>query len=195
MPMEMAKSRSVCAGQPVPRPADLAAPQVRLPQQEEVVELALFTTSAVAFVFAQLVITQAFESFAFAARLMKNSLLLIAQLLQAHEFPLQDKTLLPDDGFGFESKVQFGRGRAGAELLRLARLHFLQPDVELLDEMAYARDLLVGGAQTQFLLMLYTLPEMKHCLEWKMKGHHVSSAEPEVSQRCQKTKWLLRASA
>jgi len=53
----------------------------------------------------------------------------------------------------------------------LTNVHLPDPLLDLIEQMANSSDLLVGGAQTQFLLMLDTLPKMEDCLEWKMKCH------------------------
>jgi hypothetical protein len=148
-------------------------PQVGLPQQEEVVELTLLAPGRVALVLLQLVIAQALESFTLAACLLKDFLLLVAQILPAQELALGLLALLAQPRFASERKAQFGGGGAGLQLLRLARLNLLDAVVDLIDEMAHFGDLLVGRAQAQLLLMFYTLPEMKDSLQRKMKGHVV----------------------
>lgn len=84
MPMEW-RERSVGSEWATPAQARqiLTAPQVGLAQQEEVVELALLAPGGVAFIFAQLMVAQAFEGFALAPRQLKNFLLLVAQVLPA----------------------------------------------------------------------------------------------------------------
>jgi hypothetical protein len=80
---------------PAQRPRQfLATPQVSLAQEEEVVELALFAPLGVALVFAELPVAQALEGFAFAASLLKDFLLLVAEVLQPQVFPLHGLPLL-----------------------------------------------------------------------------------------------------
>jgi hypothetical protein len=146
-------------------------PQVGLSQQEEIVELPLFAPGRVALVLLQLAVAQAFESFALAACLLKDFLLLVAQILPTHEFALGVLALLAQPGFAGESKAQLSGGRAGLQLLRLARLNLPDPVVDVIDEMARFGDLLIRRAQAQLLLMFYALPEMKDGLQGKMKGH------------------------
>jgi len=61
--------------------------------------------------------------------------------------------------------------------------------------MPHFRDLLIGRAQAQFLLMFHTLPEMKHRLQRKMKGHnftHIKTTLMEqetMEQRMFTQKW------
>lgn len=60
-----------------------------------------------------------------------------------------------------EGRAQLGSGRPGSEFLRLMSTHFLDASVDLLDDMASSRYLLVGRAQAEFLLGLDTLAKMK----------------------------------
>lgn len=67
----------------------LAMPQVGLPQEKKIVELALFLPRAVALIFAELLVAQAFKRLTLSPRLPKDFLLLIAQRFEAQEFPLR----------------------------------------------------------------------------------------------------------
>jgi hypothetical protein len=60
----------------------LATPRVRLPLQEEVVELALLAARRSALVFAALLVAKALEGFALAPGLPENSLLLVPQIFK-----------------------------------------------------------------------------------------------------------------
>ena len=133
--------------------------------------MALLAPLRVALIFAKLVVAQAFEGFTLPARLLKHCLLLLAQLLQAQEVALQDMALLAEGRLTKECKAQFGGGRARSQLQRLMGLHLSDAVVELVESTAGAGHLLVGGTQSQFLLVLDTLPEMKHRLQRKMEGH------------------------
>jgi hypothetical protein len=62
-------------------------------------------------------------------------------------------------------------------------LSLLQPRVDLLNETTHSGDLLVGGAQAQLLLVFDALPEMKHRLQRKMKGHVSNSDKPSIEPR------------
>lgn len=73
----------------------LTTSQVGLPHQEQVVELTLFLPELIAPVFVELVLAQAFESFTLSPGLLKNPLLLVAQILPTEKFSLRILPLLP----------------------------------------------------------------------------------------------------
>lgn len=131
----------------------LTTPQVRLPQKEEVVESALFTPRRIALVFAQLVVAQTFESFPLSSRLLVDSLLLVSQVLPAQQFVFRIVTTLVKRCLASHCKTQLRRGGASAQFLRFAELHLPDAFVNLFDETAGFRYLLVGRAETQLLLM------------------------------------------
>ena len=107
-------------------------------------------------------VAQAFEGFPLAARLLKDFLLLVAQVLPAHEIrvrhPAAAAATRPRTG---KCEAQFGGGGARSQFLRFTELNLPDPLVELLDHAARPRHLLVGRAQTQFLLVFDALPEVK----------------------------------
>lgn len=106
VPMEQGEGRECRAlGNDCPSPADLAAAPVGLPLEEEVVELALFVARGRALVLVELLIAQRLESLSLASRLLKNSLLLVAKILQPDQFPLKVGTLANQRGVAVHRKA------------------------------------------------------------------------------------------
>lgn len=60
----------------------LTTPQIGLSEKKKVVELPLLAPGTVAFVLVELLVAQAFDRLALAPRLLKDSLLLVAQILE-----------------------------------------------------------------------------------------------------------------
>jgi hypothetical protein len=56
----------------------------------------------------------------------------------------------------------------------------LQARINLFDEVPRPGNLLDSGAQTEFLLMLQALPQMKNRFEVETKCHNFRWAEPAV---------------
>jgi hypothetical protein len=50
-------------------------------------------------------------------------------------------------------------------------MEFPPPQVHLLDHVLRPRDLLIGSAQPQFLLVFHALAKMQHGLQWEMESH------------------------
>jgi hypothetical protein len=143
----------------------LATPQVRLAQKKEVIDLPLFAPSRLSLVGVTLLPAQAFNGFALAASLLKDSVLLIAQLLYAQEFLLQCMPFLIKSCFVQKAKAQLGSGRSCVQLLRLLYTFFFDSILDLVDQVTHPSYLLVGSAQPQFLLAFYALTEMQDCFE------------------------------
>ncbi len=88
----------------------LTTPQVSLPQQEEIIEPTLFAPGRFALILAQLLIMQALEGLSFPTRLLKDALLLIAQMFQAGELAFDAMPLLVQRSFGRQDKAHFCGG-------------------------------------------------------------------------------------
>ena len=142
--------------------------------------MVLFAPRGVAPIFVKLVVAQAFKRLALASRLLKEFLLLVAQVLQAHQFMLYRLPLLAKGHLAGKCETQFRAAGAGSDIVGLASLEVLQAGIELIEKMAGSRDLLVGGPQAEFVLVLDALPEMKHRLQRKLEGHVSSWAMPAV---------------
>jgi len=95
----------------------LATSQVGLAHKKEVVELALFAPGGGALVVAQLLVAQAFKSFAFAARLLKDSLLLVPQFFPAGKFAFCLLPQLAKRCLASQGKAQFRGGCASLQFL------------------------------------------------------------------------------
>jgi len=140
-------------------------------QEMEIVELALFPPGGGPLIVAHLLIAQALESFALPSRLLIDATLLVAHLFQPREFARPVLPLLANGAFPEECKLHFGSSRACIQRARLLCLHLPHAIVDLIDLMTRARNQLVGGAQTQLLLMFHALAEVEHGFERKMKSH------------------------
>jgi hypothetical protein len=81
-----------------------------LPQQEEIIEPTLFAPGGFALISAQLLIMQALEGFSLTTRLLKDALLLIAQMFQARELAFDAMPVLVQGGFGRQNKTHFCGG-------------------------------------------------------------------------------------
>jgi hypothetical protein len=192
---ERRKAGVSALGKGCPTRQILTTPQVGLPREEEVVEVPLFAASRVAPVFAQLVVAEAFEGFALATRLLKDFLLLVPQILPAYELALRIEALLAKRCLAAERETYLSGSCAHFQIMSSTDLLLPYPLVDLIKNMPYSGNLLVDGAQAQLLLMFDALPEMKHCLQWEMKGHGVSSAGPTAWQCCRRGIRLRRVSA
>jgi hypothetical protein len=149
-----------------------------LPEKEEVIELTLFESRGIALVLALLMIAQALEGFALPARLLKNSLLLVSEILQAQQFALDVLALLAKGCLAREREAQLRGSGTHTEFLKLAHLHLTDALDDLIEQVPHLGHLLVSGTQAQLLLVLHTLPEMKYRLQCKTKGHGVNLAKP-----------------
>ncbi len=170
-PIEESKVSHRALGKPYPSRQILATLQVGLPQQEKVVEPALFAAGRIALVFKPLFVAQRFEGFALPARLLKDSLLLVAQVLETRKLPLKVPALRVERCFSCQNKTHFRGGRARSQILGIKLLQSSYPVVNLFDQMAHSGNLLVSSAQAQLLLVLYALPEMKYRFQRETKGH------------------------
>ena len=65
--------------------------------------------------------------------------------------------MLPEGGLTLAGKAELGSGGARAQFPQLMGLRFPDLDVELFGGVACSRNLLVGRAQAQFLLVLHAL--------------------------------------
>lgn len=137
---------------------------VGLLQKEEIVEFTLLAPCCAALVCAQLVVAQAFESFTLPARLLKNPLLLIPQILPPREFMLGVHSQPAKRRSLKEHEAQFRRGGAVSQFARLDNLRIPNLLVDLIEKMSNSGNLLVGRAQAKFLLVFDALPKMKHGL-------------------------------
>src|SRR3981081_1479882 len=98
------------------------------------------------------------------------------------EFAFQFASLMSESGLTEDGESDLGRRRSRFQLLQFCVVSLFDPAIELLNQMAHPQDLLIGSAQTQFLLMLHALAKMKPRLQGKTKGH-LSSARPIVLQQ------------
>lgn len=155
----------------------LAAPRLS-PAKEEIVELALLAPGSFFAVETQLAIAQSFERLSLPAQLVVEVALLVPQLLQPSQLSLQPNSVLKSRRFTGEVKMQIGRRSSVFELAHLQAAGLAHARVELDQQMTQARDLLIGGAQPQFLLVLDALPKVQDGLQRKMKGHGINSATP-----------------
>ncbi len=148
--------------------------------------MALFAPGFLALVFAELLVAKSLEGLTLAPRLLKDPLLLISKILPAHQFALHILPLLAKRRLTSEREMQFGRGRSAPELQRLPELRLPDAVIHLVEEMPHLNNLLVGCAQTKFLLVLHALPEMKQGLQREMEGHVFSWAKPAGGRYCPK---------
>jgi hypothetical protein len=98
------------------------------------------------------------------------------------EFAFQFASLMSESGLTEDGESDLGRRRSRFQLLQFCVVSLFDPAIELLDQMPHPHYLLVGGTQTQFLLMFHALAKMKHRFQGKTKGHILSSAMPIVLQ-------------
>jgi hypothetical protein len=145
--------------------------KLRAAKQERVVDPPLFAAGGCALVFAPLVVTQAGQGLTLPPRFDEQFLLFVPQFLQTQQFALQLLALLFEGQSTQRGKAQLGGRGSGGELSRLSSVEFLHSRVMLVENAPHLRHLLVGGAQTQFLLVLQTLPEVKNRLQRKTEGH------------------------
>lgn len=172
VPMDEKKRPKPTCGQDLPMAGKgLATPPRCLPEQEEFVQLLLLAPARVAFVLGALMIPKTLERFPFAPGLLKNLVLLIAHVLDPFEFTSRGHSLLRQEGLTGFGELQFGCGGSAAQLAGFPRSRAGHLLFNALDQMAHPCDLLVGGAQTQFLLMLDTSSEVQNGLERETEGH------------------------
>src|SRR3981081_3597186 len=96
------------------------------------------------------------------------------------EFAFQFASLMSESGLAEDAESDLGRRRSRFQLSQFCVVSLFDPAIELLNQMAHPQYLLIGGAQTQFLLMFHALAKMKHRFQAETKGHILSSARPIV---------------
>jgi hypothetical protein len=141
------------------------------PQQKGIVDAALFAARCFALIQVKLSLAQAAEHFAPSPGLSEVSLLFVAQLLHARQFDVEFSALAVQSQFRGAFKFQFCAGCTGLKFAGLLYPVLLFLHIQLLDGITHTENLLVGGSQTQFLLVFEALIQMQHGLEGKMKGH------------------------
>lgn len=132
----------------------------------------LFAAGLAALVIAKLLATEAFEGFPLPASMAEDTLLLVAQMLAAHEFVLQFLALGEQQTFRSLEKREFRAGGASGEELRRESLGLADAAVNLFQPVAHPGDLLVGRSQAQLLLMFDALAEVKKRLQGETKRHN-----------------------
>jgi hypothetical protein len=137
--------------------------------------LPLFLASGFTLVEMKLGFAQSAQGFPPAPRLTKIPLLLIAQLLHPHQFGLQFTFAPHERRFSGPFKLQFCSGGTSLEIVGSLFPIVLFVRIQLLDHVPHPRHLLIGGAQTQFLLVLEALIEVQYGLQRKAKGHDGST--------------------
>jgi hypothetical protein len=138
----------------------------------------LFAPGRIEFVIAKPVVAQVLENFALAARVLKNPVLLVAQVLQADEFPGNLVTLFAKPRLRHKFEAQLGRSHSDFQILGLRCAHLRSLEIDLLEQVSRPRHLLIGRAQPEFLLMLDALAIVKNSLQGELKWHGLNLVEP-----------------
>ncbi len=133
-PIGELKASAVGGGQCMPTPRQiLTTPQVVTPQKKKIVQLPLFAPRSVTLVLAKLPVPQAFEDFTLAPRMLKNSVLLVPQILQAFELTYNLLMLLSKRSLRQQSKAQLGRRHSIFQMLGLIHTHLCSSQIQLIE--------------------------------------------------------------
>src|SRR5579859_5602711 len=109
----------------------LATPRVGASQQKKIVHLPLRSPRRINVIFVELPIPQAFEDFPLAPDMLKNSLLLVSQILQAGKLGHNLFALRGESSFRKHAEMEFRRGHSALQMPNLAGAKIPQPCIHL----------------------------------------------------------------
>lgn len=145
-------------------------------QQKQVVQISLLPSPRTLRVLPELFLANSFQHFARLPGLAKNFPLLVARLLQPQQLLFEFPPVTQQVPVAFPIKTQLCSRKSRAQLPVPRLVKFVAMQVQLFDQVAHPRHLLVRRPQLQFLLVLEAVAIMQNRLQRKAEWHGVSPA-------------------